>query len=73
MLSHEFKSRRNELLKSLGSDSIVVVFAAKEHDPHHSYRQNPDFYYLTGFIEPEAIAVLIPQNLAKEFILLNRA
>jgi Xaa-Pro aminopeptidase len=38
----------------------------------YPFRPNSDFYYLTGFEEPEAIAVLAPKRSEGEFILFNR-
>jgi Xaa-Pro aminopeptidase len=56
-----FAQRRAEFLSRLGSG--VAVFHAKpvynrNDDIDYPYRQDSDFYYLTGFEEPEAIAVL---------------
>lgn len=43
-------------------EGVSVLFAAPEaafgHDVHYRYRPDPDLFYLTGFGEPEAIAVL---------------
>lgn len=43
-------------------EGVAVLFAAPEaafgHDVHYRYRPDPDFFYLTGFPEPEAVAVL---------------
>ena len=76
MQTKEFKLRRNELLKRLGPSSVAIIFAAKEcvrsGKVKYPYRQNSDFYYLTGFIEPESIAVLISGRGEGEFILFNR-
>jgi len=76
MQTKEFKLRRNELLKRLGPSSVAIIFAAKEcvrsGKVKYPYRQNSDFYYLTGFIEPESIAVLISDRSEGEFILFNR-
>ncbi len=36
------------------------------------YRQDSDFYYATGFVEPEAVAVLVPGRAAAEYILFVR-
>ncbi len=56
-------SRRQQVLNSLGEAS-AIVFAATEklrnNDCDYSYRQDSDFYYLTGFEEPEAVLVLAP-------------
>ncbi len=68
----EFKLRRDNLLKTIGNDGIAIVFSAKECCEYHPYQQNSDFYYLTGFIEPESVAVLIPGRCNSEFILFNR-
>ena len=56
-----FAQRRAEFLRRLGSG--VAVFHAKpvsnrNDDVDYPYRQDSDFYYLTGFEEPEAVAVL---------------
>jgi len=75
MQKEEFKLRRDELLKLIGNDSIAIAFAAKEHVRNgrefYPYRQNSDFYYLTGFSEPESIAVFIPGRMEGEFVLFN--
>lgn len=72
----EYAKRRKELMKFVAPSSIVIVPSANEMirngDTHYSFRQNSDFYYLTGFNEPEAIAVLIPRKNKIEFILFNR-
>lgn len=76
MQNNEFKLRRDELLRQIGASSVAIVFAAKEHirsgSEYYPYRQNSDFYYLTGFTEPESIAVFIPGRKEGEFVLFNR-
>lgn len=73
----EFAARRQKLMAQLPADSIALVKSAPEvyrnGDTHYSYRQNSDFYYLTGLKEPDAVALFIPQRAAGEFILFNRA
>lgn len=72
----EFARRRKELLQQIDSNSIIILKAApivsRNHYHEYPYRQNSDFYYLTGFKEPEAVMVLIPKRLGGEFILFNR-
>lgn len=72
----EFAKRRAHLLQQLGTKSIAIIAAAPErmrnNDVDYFYRQDSDFYYLTGFPEPEAIAVLIPGRPQGEYILFNR-
>ena len=44
-----------------GADSVAIIASAREatrsNDTHYRYRQDSDFYYLTGFTEPERAAV----------------
>jgi Xaa-Pro aminopeptidase len=60
----------------MGRGSIAILPAAKvshrNGDVEHPYRQDSDFYYLTGFVEPDAVAVLVPGRAAAEYILFVR-
>lgn len=60
----------------MGPNSIAILPSATEkvrsHDVHYPFRQDNDFWYLTGFNEPEAVAVLVPGRKHGEFILFNR-
>lgn len=62
-------------MKEIG-DGIAVVEAATEtvrnHDVHHVFRQDSDFYFLTGFAEPESVAVLDPSHDTERFVLFVR-
>ena len=63
MISYvETRNRRQYLLQQLGPQAIAVVASAEEvlrnGDTHFSFRQNSDFWYLTGFNEAHAILVL---------------
>lgn len=72
----EYAKRRKTLMQKMDADSIVIMPSAKEiirnNDAHYAFRQNSDFYYLTGFEEPDAVAVLLPKNQGAEYILFNR-
>ncbi|MGV6826492.1 MAG: Xaa-Pro aminopeptidase [bacterium] len=72
----EYQRRRRQLMGMMGKDSIAIIAAAPIHtrnnDVHYSYRQDSDFQYLTGFPEPEAVAVLIPGRPQGEYILFCR-
>lgn len=72
----DFASHRKQLMKQIDDNSVVIISAApsiiRNGDYTFPYRQNSDFYYLTGFEEPEAILVLAPKRKAGEFILFNR-
>jgi len=60
----------------MGRDSIAVLPAApvrhRNNDVEYAYRQDSDFHYLTGFGEPEAVAVLVPGRPQAEYILFVR-
>jgi Xaa-Pro aminopeptidase len=64
-----------EFINRMGQDSVAVISSAPEatrsNDTNYRYRQNSDFYYLTGFDEPEAIAVITP-NQEQKFTLFVR-
>jgi Xaa-Pro aminopeptidase len=63
-------------MKLMGKDSIAIVPAApirhRNSDVEYAYRQDSDFFYLTGFGEPEAVAVLIPGRQQAEYVLFVR-
>jgi Xaa-Pro aminopeptidase len=69
----EFAKRRQELMNIIGEGSIAIVPTAPEQirncDVHYSYRQDSNFYYLTGFTEPQALAVIIPQRAQGQYLL----
>jgi Xaa-Pro aminopeptidase len=58
------KAQLVEFMRRMDKNSVAIIPAAREavrsHDTHYRYRQNSDFFYLTGFEEPEAIAVIAP-------------
>jgi Xaa-Pro aminopeptidase len=72
----EFAARRAQLMKRIGKDGVAIVPAASEviraRDTHYRFRQNSDFQYLTGFPEPDAIAVLVPGRKEGAFVLFVR-
>ena len=72
----EFARRRRLLMRLMGRDSIAIVPAApvrlRNNDVEYAYRQDSDFFYLTGFAEPESVAVLIPGRPPAEYVLFVR-
>lgn len=72
----EFARRRRQLMRMAGDDAILVIPAAPERirsrDTHYPYRQDSDFWYLSGFPEPEAVLVLVPGRVHGEAILFCR-
>lgn len=59
----EFTQRRNKFIQQMPENSIALFTAAKEvtrsNDTEYPFCQDKNFYYLTGFNEPDAILVLI--------------
>jgi len=57
-------------------DGIAVLAAATEvarnHDVDHSFRQDSDFFFLTGFEEPDALLLLDPSAPAEQYVLFVR-
>jgi len=69
----EMKRRRKELMAHMEPDSIALLASAapkiRNNDAEYQYRQNSDFYYLTGFTEQQAVLALIPGRKQGEVIL----
>ena len=76
MNAKEFERRRKQLMRMVGSGGIAILPAApvkkRSRDVEYSYRQDSDFYYLTGFTEPDAVAVLIPGRPQGEYLVFCR-
>lgn len=72
----EFARRRQALMNMMGPGSIAILPAAPHHrrnrDTEYRYRQDSDFYYLSGFAEPEAVICLIPGRPQGEYVLFCR-
>ena len=75
-MTEEFARRRRQLMRLMGRDAIAVLPAAPERtrnsDVYYNYRQDSDFHYLTGFAEPDSVAVLIPGRPQGEFVMFVR-
>ena len=57
-----FANRRARLIEQMGSDAVAIIATRAEmyrnRDADYKFRADSSFYYLTGFAEPEAVAVL---------------
>ncbi len=61
MSKDEFVARQNRVLESIHPGALLVFsapVALRNNDVEHEYRQDSDFYYLTGFDEPESVLLL---------------
>jgi len=70
-----YRNRRDAVAEKLG-EAIAIVPAAihhiRNHDAEYEYRQNSDFYYLTGFTEPEAVLIIAPGRERRDTMFLRR-
>ncbi len=55
-----------EFMRRIDPKAVAIIPSAREatrsNDTNYRFRQDSDFYYLTGFEEPEAIAVIAPSR-----------
>lgn len=76
MRKNEFARRRRLLMRMIGKGGIVILPAVPEKsrngDVTYHYRPDSDFFYLTGFAEPEAVVVLVPGRAQGEYVLFVR-
>ncbi len=76
MNQKEFKTRRQLLMEQVGEGNIALIASAshrtRNRDVQYPFRQDSDFFYLTGFNEPDALAVFIPGREQGEYILFCR-
>jgi len=74
--AQEFTERRSKLMDLIGDDAIAIIPSAeikqRNSDAEFAFRQDSDFLYLTGFNEPDSVAVLIPGRDESEYILFCR-
>jgi Xaa-Pro aminopeptidase len=72
----EFARRRRALMRLMGRDTIAIVPSAptrqRNADNEYNFRQDSDFFYLTGLAERDAVAVLMPGRAAAEYVLFLR-
>lgn len=65
MSTEMFVEHRDALMARM-EDGVAVFFSAPEtirnRDVHHPYRQDSDFFFLTGFDEPESVLVVAPDR-----------
>jgi Xaa-Pro aminopeptidase len=76
MNNQEYKRRRKHLMQIMGEDAVAILPASlvrmRNRDAEFQYRQDSDFHYITGFDEPESVAVLVPAREHGEYILFCR-
>ncbi len=69
----EYKSRRERLCKQLRKNSVAVLFASevkiRSNDTEYPYRQNSNFYYLSGFTEDNSALMFVRKKRKTKTIL----
>lgn len=72
----EYTRRRKHLMALMEPNSIAIIPSAREHvrsrDTTYHFRQDSDFYYLSGITEPDAVLVLIPGRGHGQFVVFCR-
>jgi Xaa-Pro aminopeptidase len=70
-----FRARRKCFMAAIGASIAILPsapVAIRSNDVEFVYRQDSDFYYLTGFAEPESVALFAPGSKDGEFVLFVR-
>ena len=75
-LTPEFhKSRRDELRSRMAPHSAALFLSAPEknrsNDVNYEYHQDPNFYYLTGHIQPEAVLLITKEAIVVNGVAMN--
>jgi Xaa-Pro aminopeptidase len=68
----EYAQRREQVMTKIGKGTAIfrsAPTAVMHNDVEYNFRQDSDFFYLTGFNEAEAVAVLAPHHEQHRFIL----
>ncbi|MEM8804915.1 MAG: aminopeptidase P N-terminal domain-containing protein [Cyanobacteria bacterium P01_G01_bin.38] len=71
-MQSEYRQRRQAVMDAIGQGTAIFCsapLAVMHNDVEHPFRQESDFFYLTGFNEPAAVAVLAPHHEEHKFVL----
>lgn len=74
-MQSEYRQRRQAVLDAIGQGTAIFCSAppaVMHNDVDYLYRQDSNFFYLTGFNEPDAVAVLAPSHKEHKFVLFVR-
>src|SRR4026208_2616408 len=60
------KPQLQEFMRRMAPKSVAIIPGAhdtqRSNDTHYRFRQDSDFFYLTGFEEPDSLAVIRPET-----------
>ncbi len=68
----EYQQRRQQFMAKIGGGTAIfrsAPMAVMHNDVEYAFRQDSDFFYLTGFNEPNAVAVFAPHHEEHQFVL----
>ena len=72
----EYKLRRQNLFNHMDENSLLIVSGATEkvrnNDVHYEFRQDSNFWYLTGLEEPDAIMIMLKKDSTKYILFLQQ-
>ncbi|NIO42427.1 MAG: Xaa-Pro aminopeptidase, partial [Burkholderiales bacterium] len=69
------EGRRRDVMAQMGGGVAIIPTAprrTRNRDIEYPFRPDSDFYYLTHFHEPDAVAVLVPGRAHGEYLLFCR-
>jgi Xaa-Pro aminopeptidase len=67
-----YRQRREQLMAKVGNGTAIfrsAPMAVMHNDVEYAFRQDSNFFYLTGFNEPDAVAVFAPHHSEHRFVL----
>ncbi len=68
----EYQQRRQAFMEKIGAGTAIfrsAPTAVMHNDVEYNFRQDSDFFYLTGFDEADAVAVFAPHHEEHKFVL----
>jgi Xaa-Pro aminopeptidase len=71
-MQSEYQQRRQALMEKIGTGTAIfrsAPTAVMHNDVEYNFRQDSDFFYLTGFDEADAVAVFAPHHEEHKFVL----
>ena len=74
-MDSDYRQRREQLMAKVGSGTAIfrsAPTAVMHNDVEYNFRQDSNFFYLTGFDEPDAVAVIAPHHETQKFVLFVR-
>ena len=75
-MKNNFSDRRYQLSHKVLEDSAIIVGSAsvksRISDTEYPYRQDSNFYYLSGYEEPESLILIRPNHDKEKFVIFCR-